>query len=223
MGSPVMIYDTSACILPASEDMELEALIKHLLGELRHRETVILENIESLKETNQMIDEMKEVAIKQFQQQQDIINEKNREITQLFENKNKEVTTVIQERKRSLDEKSKEVSKITQEKDKEILKLSQSLAASKENLLQSRRMTEDFEIKRNDLEEKLENLQTTSNDKEDQINRLQEEIKLARDERERFVVKIKYEKESIMTEKSREMKAMSDEFKKEMTRVKENV
>merc|ERR1712032_903 len=223
MGSPVMIYDTSACILPASEDMELEALIKHLLGELRHRETVILENIESLKETNQMIDKMKEVAIKQFQQQQDIINEKNREITQLIENKNKEVTTVIQERKRSLDEKSKEVSKITQEKDKEILKLSQSLAASKENLLQSRRMTEDFEIKRSDLEQKLENLQTTSNDKEDQINRLQEEIKLARDERERFVVKVKYEKESIMTEKSREMKAMSDEFKKEMTRVKENV
>ena len=33
----------------------------------------------------------------------------------------------------------------------------------------------------------------------------------------------KYEKESIMTEKSREMKVMSDEFKKEMTRVKENV
>ena len=63
-----------------------------------------------------MIDKMKEVAIKQFQQQQDIINEKNREITYLIENKNKEVSTVIQERKRSLDEKSKEVSKITQEK-----------------------------------------------------------------------------------------------------------
>ena len=47
--SPVMIYDPSACISPPSEDMELEALIKHLLGELRHRETVILENIESLK------------------------------------------------------------------------------------------------------------------------------------------------------------------------------
>ena len=45
---PVMIYDPrSACL--ANEDMELEALIKHLLGELRHRETVILENIESLK------------------------------------------------------------------------------------------------------------------------------------------------------------------------------
>ena len=50
--SPVMIYDPSvACLAPANEDMELEALIKHLLGELRHRETVILENIESLKVT----------------------------------------------------------------------------------------------------------------------------------------------------------------------------
>ena len=29
--------------------MELEALIKHLLSELRNRETVILDNIESLK------------------------------------------------------------------------------------------------------------------------------------------------------------------------------
>ena len=75
-------------------------------------------------------------------------------ILNLIENKNKEVSTVIQERKRSLDEKSKEVSKITQEKDKEILKLSQSLAASKENLLHSRRMTGDFEIKQNELEEK---------------------------------------------------------------------
>ena len=32
--------------------MELEALIKHLLSELRNRETVILENIESLKVTD---------------------------------------------------------------------------------------------------------------------------------------------------------------------------
>merc|ERR1739838_224623 len=134
MGSPGMIDDTVACILPASEDMELEALIKHLLGELRHRETVILENIESLKETNQMIDKMKEVAIKQFQQQQDIINEKNREITQLIENKNKEVTSVIQERKRSLDEKSKEVSKIVQEKQKATSKLTQALNTTKEEL-----------------------------------------------------------------------------------------
>ena len=47
----VMIYDpSSAChTSAASQDMELEALIKHLLGELRHRETVILENIDSLK------------------------------------------------------------------------------------------------------------------------------------------------------------------------------
>ena len=108
-----------------------------------------------------MIDKMKEVAIKQFQQQQDIIDDKNREITLLIENKNKEVSTVIQERKRSLDEKSKEVSKITQEKDKEILKLSHSLATSKEDLLLSRRVTGDFEIKQKQLEEKLEKLQIT--------------------------------------------------------------
>ena len=170
-----------------------------------------------------MIDKMKEVAIKQFQQQQDIITEKNREITLLIENKNKEISTVIQERKRSLDEKSKEVSKISLEKDKEILKLSQSLAASKENLLNSRRMTGDFEIKQNELEQKLENLQLTLSAKEDQIKHLQEESKLARDEKDRYVSKAKSEKENILTEKSREIKSMSDEFKKEMSRVKENV
>ena len=47
--SPVMIHDRSVSKTPDNVDMELEALIKHLLGELRHRETVILENIESLK------------------------------------------------------------------------------------------------------------------------------------------------------------------------------
>ena len=38
-----------------------------------------------------MIDKMKEVAIKQFQQQQEVIDDKNREITLLIEHKNKEV------------------------------------------------------------------------------------------------------------------------------------
>ena len=52
---------------------------------------------------------------------------------------------------------------------------------------------------------------------------MQEEIKLARDEKERFVSKVKCEKENIMAEKSREIKAMSDEYKKEMGRAKENV
>merc|ERR1712050_161931 len=89
---------------------ELEALIKHLRGELVHRETVILENIENLKETNNMIDKMKECAAKYYKHQQDTIEEKNKELTMLIE-KNKEVSNVIQERKRSLDEKNKEVSK----------------------------------------------------------------------------------------------------------------
>ena len=169
-----------------------------------------------------MIDKMKEVAIKQFQQQQEIINEKNREITLLIENKNKEVSTVIQERKRSLDEKSKEASKIVQEKDKEILKLSQALAASKENLLQSRRMTGDFETKNNELEERLQSLQLDLNGKEEKIQYLQEQIKLDRDERERFVSKVNCEKENIIAEKSKEIKSMSDEFTKEIGKVKEN-
>ena len=170
-----------------------------------------------------MIDKMKEVAIKQFQQQQDIIDDKNREITLLIENKNKEVSTVIQERKRSLDEKSKEVSKITQEKDKEILKLSHSLATSKEDLLLSRRGTGDFEIKQKQLEEKLEKLQITLENKEEQIKHLQQKINLVRNEKERFVSEVKCEKENIMVENNREMKSMSDEYKKEISRAMENV
>ena len=42
--------------------MELEALIKHLRGELVHRETVILENIENLKAEKNTIFEMYIVA-----------------------------------------------------------------------------------------------------------------------------------------------------------------
>ena len=44
------------CFLSWSHEhsvMELEALIKHLRGELLHRETVILENIENLKVVEQ--------------------------------------------------------------------------------------------------------------------------------------------------------------------------
>merc|ERR1711874_769556 len=117
--------------------MELEALIKHLLSELRNRETVILDNIDSLKETNCMIDKMKEVAMKERDNHEEIIEEKNREINQLIENKNKEVSNVIQDRKRSLDEKSKEVSKIHQDKEKEIKKLANALSDLKEELVQS--------------------------------------------------------------------------------------
>ena len=61
----------------------------------------------TFKETNYMIDKMKEVAIKQQQHQEELIQEKNLEISQLIENKNREVSSVIQERRRSLDEKSK--------------------------------------------------------------------------------------------------------------------
>ena len=39
----------SECHSPPLTIMELEALIKHLLSELRNRETVILDNIDSLK------------------------------------------------------------------------------------------------------------------------------------------------------------------------------
>ena len=39
----------SQSLSPLLTIMELEALIKHLLSELRNRETVILDNIDSLK------------------------------------------------------------------------------------------------------------------------------------------------------------------------------
>ena len=65
-----------------------------------------------------MIDQMKEMAVKQQLHQQDIIQGKNLEINQLIENENKEVSNVIQERKRSLDEKSREVNKVGFRKNK---------------------------------------------------------------------------------------------------------
>jgi len=169
-----------------------------------------------------MIDKMKEVAIKQFQQQQEVIDDKNREITLLIEHKNKEVSNVIQERKRSLDEKSKEVSKITQEKDKEILKLSQSLAFSKEDLLNSKKITGDFEIKQKELEESLEKLQKCVNEKEKQIKQMEKEMKLSEDEKGIVVTKIQYEKENVMAEKNREIKAITDGHKKEVSRLMED-
>ena len=115
------------------------------------------------------------------------------------------------------------MSKITQEKDKEILKLSHSLATSKEDLLLSRRVTGDFEIKQKQLEEKLEKLQITLENKEEQIKHLQQKINLVRNEKERFVSEVKCEKENIMVENNREMKSMSDEYKKEISRAMENV
>ena len=113
-----------------------------------------------------MIDKMKEVAIQQFSNQQKLIDDKNREITELIENKNKEVSSVIQERKRSLDEKSKEVTKITKEKDKEIMKLSQALANIKEELVNSKRTNGEIEGKLQEALDKVDNYQALSDDKD---------------------------------------------------------
>ena len=170
-----------------------------------------------------MIDKMKEVAIKQFQHQQEIIDEKNREINLLIENKNKEVSNVIQERKRSLDEKSKEVSKITQDKDREILKLSQALAVSKEELLSSKRLAENIDTKNSEMKERLEKLQKSFNEKEKQIKQIEKEMKLSEDEKGIIVAKINYEKESLLTEKNREIKILTDDYKKEFSKFQESV
>ena len=43
-----------------------------------------------------MIDKMREVAMKERDQHEGIVEEKNREINELIENKNKEVSNVIQ-------------------------------------------------------------------------------------------------------------------------------
>ena len=84
-------------------------------------------------------------------------------------------------------------------------------------------MTGDFEIKQKQLEEKLEKLQITLENKEEQIKHLQKKINLVRNEKERFVSEVKCEKENIMVENNREMKSMSDEYKKEISRAMENV
>ena len=48
-------------------------------------------------------------------------------------------------------------------------------------------------------------------------------MNLVRNEKERFVSEVKCEKENIMVENNREMKSMSDEYKKEISRAMENV
>ena len=113
-----------------------------------------------------MIDKMKEVAMKERDQHEGIIEEKNREINHLIENKNREVSNVIQDRKRSLDEKSKEVSKIHHDKEKEIKKLAEALSDLKEELVQSSQLNLEFENKKRSLETKLDNMEKEAEKKE---------------------------------------------------------
>ena len=210
-------------------------MIKHLRGELLHRETVILENIENLKvkqstiyqiyiivkfqETNNMIDKMKECAAKYYKQQQDIIEEKDREITLLIENKNKEVSNVIQERKRSLDEKNKEVSKIYQDKQKEASKMLQALNITKDELDNANRIISEMEKKNQALEENLRDMDKSIRDKSNEIKKLQNEKKDAFDAHVCKINQMRQHQELASIEKDKELKRINIGNQKEVSKL----
>ena len=134
-----------------------------------------------------MIDKMKEVAMRERDQHEGLIEEKNREINQLIENKNKEVSNVIQDRKRSLDEKSKEVSKIHQDKEKEIKKLANALSDLKEELVQSTQLNVELETKKRSLEGKLESVEKEAEARERNLKLIKQEMRMAEDDKGRMI------------------------------------
>ena len=168
-----------------------------------------------------MIDKMKECAAKYYKQQEDVIEEKNKEISMLIENKNKEVTSVIQERKRSLDEKSKEVSKIVQEKQKVASKLTQALNTAKEELDMAKIDMTKIDDKNKALEDQLREMIKNIQEKSKEISRLEKEKKIGDEEKITKIAKLKQDKDLNAEEKNKEITRMVNENRKEVAKITE--
>ena len=89
-------------------------------NELMKRDKEIRENLEDMRETKRVLARMREAVATYRHQQEDLVEEKDKEISALIENKNKEVSSVIQERKKSLEDKNRELAKLSQVRKKSL-------------------------------------------------------------------------------------------------------